>query len=192
MAGRGRQILLRYAQALHELARQGGAVESVTATLDGLHETVAHNEELRIHLASPQLGHESKKRLVLGVLGRGQTGDGADDLVRRTVGLLVDRGRASLVGELGPVFREVADEAAGRLSAKVRSAAPLDEGQRSRLVQQLGALTGKTISLEESVDPGLLGGVSIILGSQMIDGSVRRRLQSLQGSLMRAPVGAAS
>ncbi len=187
MAGSGRQILLRYAQALHELASAGGAVERVMATLDGLHETVEHNEELRLHLASPQLGNSSKKRLVLGVLG-----DDTDDLVRRTVGLLVDRGRAALVGGLGPVFREVAMAAAGRLTAKVTSAAPLDDGQRSRLVEQLGALTGKTISLEESVDPGLLGGVSIILGSQMIDGSVRRRLESLQGSLMRAPVGAAS
>ncbi len=183
---------MRYAQALHQLAEQDGVVERVMGELDGLHQTVEHNEELRLHLTSPQLGRASKKRLVQGVLDHGPEGDGAHDLVRRTIGLLVDRGRASLVGDLGPVFHATAMVAAGKLVAQVTSATPLDAGQRARLVEQLGALTGKTISLEESVDPGLLGGVSIIMGSKMIDGSLRRHLETLQDRLLRAPVGAAT
>ncbi len=180
-------VLLRYARALYELAAQAGEVGRVESDLDVLSQTIGGNQELRIHLESPRLTRESKKRLLAGVLG-----SNVSDLVQRTVMLLVDKGRAALLGGLGPVYGGVAMEATGRMVARVTSAAPLEDAQRSRLVSELQALTSKTITLDESVDPDLLAGIRIVLGSRMIDGSLRRRLESLGDSLIRAPVGAAN
>ena len=103
-------VLLRYATALYQLVSAGGAGAVATAggQLDALAHNVAHNEELRIHLASPRLGRESKRRLLSHVLGA-QTGDA----VRRTVMLLVDKGRASEVGGLAGLLLHAFSQAAG-------------------------------------------------------------------------------
>ena len=180
-------VLLRYATALYQLVSAGGAGAVATAggQLDALAHNVAHNEELRIHLAAPRLGRESKRRLLSHVLGA-QTGDA----VRRTVMLLVDKGRASEVGGLAASFHTVARKAEGRETARVTSATALDDGQRAQLVAELQRLTGLTITLDESVDPALIGGLRVVLGSKMIDGSLARRLAALGENLFRAPVGA--
>ncbi len=178
-------VLDRYARALHELAVAAGDVAAVGRSLSALAETIEENPELAGHLHSPQLTRDSKKRMLLGVLG-----DDVDDLARRTVLLLADRGRAGAVGELAHAWNHIVMETEGRQVAQVTSAVPLDDETRARLLRQLGTITGKTISLTEAVDPDLLGGVRILLGSKMIDGSLRRRLESLGESLIRAPLGA--
>ena len=187
MADRVNPVLLRYANALYQLVSAGGADAVAVAgrQLDTLAHNVAHNEELRIHLASPRLGRESKKRLLSHVLG-----DAGNDAVRRTVMLLVDKGRASEVGGLAGSFHAVAAKAEGRETAHVTSATALDDGQRARLKDELQRLTGLTITLDESVDPALIGGLRVVLGSKMIDGSLARRLDALGENLFRAPVGA--
>lgn len=179
------QVLQRYANALYQLAHEQGQAEAVVVQLDALSETIAGNEELRMHLGSPRMPNASKKALLAGVMGSGVT-----DLARRTVDLLVDRGRGALVSDLGPVYRDVAMAAAGRAIAKVTSVQPLDDEQRGRLVAQLNQLTGKIVTLEETTDASLLGGVKIVLGSQMIDGSLRRRLEDLGETLYRVQLGA--
>lgn len=184
MADRVNPVLLRYANALYQLVGADGAGD-VSHQLDALAHNVANNEELRIHLASPRLGRESKQRLLSHVLG-----EGGNDAVRRTVMLLVDKGRASEVGGLAASFHTVAAKAEGRETARVTSATPLDDGQRARLKDELQRLTGLTITLDESVDAGLIGGLRVVLGSKMIDGSLARRLDALGENLFRAPMGA--
>jgi len=181
----GNLVLDRYARALHELAASAGSVEAVGRSLSALSEVIGDNPELAAHLSSPERTRESKKRVLLALLGAD-----VDDLARRTVLLLADRGRAGVVGDLARAWNHIVMETQGLQVAQVTSAVPLDDETRAQLVAQLGKITGKTISLEESVDADLLGGVRILLGSKMIDGSLRRRLESLGESLTRAPLGA--
>jgi F-type H+-transporting ATPase subunit delta len=181
----GRLVLQRYARALLELASGVDAVDAVTADLTALAETIAAHDDLAAYLASPRLTRQRKRALLTALLG-----SGTHDLVRRTVLLMVDKGRAGQVPELALVYGEVAREAAGRVVARVESAVPLDDGMRRRLIEQLGALSGKTVTLDEQVVPELMGGLRIVLGSQMFDGSLQRRLEAVRDRLLRAPLGA--
>lgn len=178
-----RLILLRYAKALHELASEAGAVDAVTAGLADLTESINSDEQIGRMLASPRLARERKRGLLLALLGVG-----SHDLVRRTVLLLADKGRAGAVTELAAVFETVAMEAAGRVVARVESAAPLDDELRSRLLRELEALTGKTVTLDETVVQSLLGGFRVVLGSRMIDGSLKRRLERMNETLLDVPL----
>ena len=180
-------VLNRYAIALYDLASQAGASDDVARDLNALADMVAGNDELRIHLTSPQFTIGTKKRVLAGVLG-----DDAHDLVRRTVMLLADRGRAGVVGGLAAAYAGVAGSREGREVAKVTSAVPLTDEVREKLVQQLQTITGNTVTLEESVDPSLLGGVRVVMGSRMIDGSLRRRLETIGERMSRASLGAAN
>jgi F-type H+-transporting ATPase subunit delta len=182
-----RLVLLRYAKALHALAHEAGAVDGVRAGLDELVERIGSDEQIGRQLASPRLTRDRKRGLLLALLG-----DGSHDLVRRTVLLLADKGRAGTVPELAGVFHDVAMEAAGRLVARVESAVPLDDEMRSRLVRELGALTGKTVTLDETVAEDLMGGLRIVMGSRMIDGSLKRRLERMGETLLGVPLAAAA
>jgi F-type H+-transporting ATPase subunit delta len=105
---------------------------------------------------------------------------------------MADKGRAGLLAELKPAFDEIAMAASGRAVASVTSATPLDDAVRTRLTAQLGDLTGKHITLEETVDESLLGGISVRIGSRMIDGSLKRRLEMLEHTMLGAHIALAS
>ena len=176
-------VLRRYAQALLDLAGEAKAVEQVRKDLAGFAAAIGQTEGLAASLASPRVTREQKRALVTSALGPGR-----HDLVRRTVLLLVDKGRAGLLPELASVFEEAAMEAEGRSVATVTSAVPLDASLRGRLAEQLSATSGLKITLEERVDAELLGGLRVVIGSRMIDGSVKRRLEELRARLLRAPM----
>lgn len=176
-------VLNRYANALFQLAHEQGTTEQVEAGLMDLDAVLRENEALRGQLGNPRIGRDAKRSILLQVMG-----DGVNDLLRRTVLLLVDKGRAGLLPSFAEVFNAVAMEASGRAVAQVTSATPLDDGARVKLREQLSRITGKTVSLTETVDESLLGGLRVVIGSRMIDGSLRRRLEQLQAQLLQAPV----
>jgi len=184
MAGES-QIVARYARALHELAAKAGVVDKVGADVQAVMQRLAGSAESRGQLASPRLGREKKRELVVSLLP-----PGTHDLLRRALLLMVDKGRGDAIAGLGAAFHEVAMAAAGRAVAHVSSAVALDDAARARLVAQLSRITGKTIGLQESVDPALLGGTRILVGSRMLDGSVAARLSALRARLMAAPLPA--
>lgn len=179
-------ILNRYATALHALARQAGIQEQIEAQLLDFDHALAGNESLRKTLENPRRTRAEKRRVLAAVLG-----DATTPLLRNTVLLMADKGRAALLPGFARVYGDVAMAAAGRQVAKVTSAAPLDDDTRRRLKEQLERLTGKTITLEERLDESLLGGLRVVVGSQMIDGSLRRRLQNLENTLLRVPLAGA-
>lgn len=184
MAGSA-HVLQRYARALHELAHAagGGAVEQVGKDLHALLAVLAADPEARRRLQTPRLPREAKREVLRHALPQG-----SHDLLRRTLMLLIDKGRAGELEGLGAAWDEVALAASGRAVAQVTSATPLDAATRERLTGQLARLTGKTIQLKESVDPALLGGARILVGSRMLDGTVHARLEALRARLLAAPL----
>ncbi len=179
-------ILQRYAHALHDLAQRDGAVPAVRASLAALAARLDAEPALSRPLHSPQVTRARKRELLLAALG-----PACPDLVRRAVLLLVDKGRAGLAGEFGPVFAEVARAAAGEAVARVQSAAALDDGTRTNLRRQLEQLTRRSITLQEEVSAELLGGLRVVVGSRMIDGTVARRLERMQARLLAVPLAGA-
>ena len=180
-------IVQRYAQALLDLAREQGTSEQVEAELGALDGMLAENADLRRQLGNPRLGRDVTKRILADLIG-----DAPNDLLRRTLMLMADKGRAGLLPEFASAYNEVAMIAAGRQIAKVASAAPLDDQMRGGLKARLEALTGKEIIISESVDESLLGGLRVTIGSRMIDGSLKRRLAVLETNMLNAPLAPGS
>jgi F-type H+-transporting ATPase subunit delta len=178
-------VLQRYATALHELATAAGTVERVEADLLALSARIAADPATGRKLASPRLTREAKRELLKSLLSAG-----GNDLVRRTVMLLTDKGRAAAVPELAAVFTRVSMTAAGRAQGLVHTPAPLDAATKTSLEQKLGALTGQTVTLQESVEPELVAGLRVVVGSRMIDGTVKTRLERMRAALLAAPLPA--
>lgn len=180
-------IVHRYALALHDLAGKAGLGGEVGPQLADLGAMLDESPLLRRQLANPRVGRQAKKAVLEKLLGAG-----VPDVLRRTVLLMTDKGRAGELHLLPGEYEKIAMAAEGRAVADVQSAVPIDDATRAQLIAQLAAVTGKQISLAESVDESLLGGLRVVIGSRMIDGSLRRRLEMLQQKMLSAPLAAGS
>lgn len=161
-----------YAQAIFQIAEAEGALDVVGDELYRFARAVEQQSELRDALTDPGLPAERKKAVLGDLLGERAS--------RHTVsilGFLVDQGRARDLSRIIEELARVAAERRNRALAEVRSAIPLDEGQRARLAEALERATGKKVELKVLVDPSVVGGLVARVGDQVIDGTVRRRLE---------------
>ncbi len=127
-------------------------------------------------------GHHTlanRRAILNAVLGR----IGADPNVRKFLELVLQRGRISGIEQIYLHYRDLADDAAGRIRATVKSAAALDPSAQNRIKSALEKATGKQVLLETEVDPELIGGLVAHVGSITLDRSVRTSLDKLRSSL---------
>jgi F-type H+-transporting ATPase subunit delta len=171
----------RYARALFSLARDEGRVDALRAELDALVTLLGANRELRDAIFRPLWPSAERRQVLRSVCER----LGASDTLRRFCSLLVDQRRVVEIESIHAVYAELADEAAGRMRAKVVSASPLSDAQRERLRSALSARTGRVLELELERDPELLGGAVAQVGGLVFDGSLKTQLAQLRASLMR-------
>jgi len=165
----------RYASALFELASEAGTVSAVESDLDTLAEALRESPELRSLIRNPEVSREALGRVLSG-LGNQLA---LAELTRNFLGVLAQNRR---VGELPKViraFQSIAAAQRGEVTAEVASAHALTDEQLSTLEQKLRARQGRTVKLKTRVDPDLLGGLVVTIGSQRIDSSIRSRLNSL-------------
>ena len=165
----------RYASALFDLASEAGTVSAVETDLETLAEALRESAELRALIKNPEVSREALGRVLAGI------GEhlGLSDLTRNFLGVLAQNRR---VGELPATiraFQSIAAAQRGEVSAEVASAHPLSDEQLATLEQKLRAREGRTVKLKTRVDPALLGGLVVTIGSQRIDSSIRSRLNSL-------------
>ena len=176
-----RTLARRYARALLGTAEEqgGDAIEKVEADVLGLAEMWVTSTDLRNLMQHPSVPREKKKETFAKLLaGR------VSDVTIRFVGLLVEKKRLFLIEDIAQEFSKAADEARGIARARVRTFMPLGDAQREKLRARLARFTNrKTIELEESVDPALLGGIVVRIGDQVLDGSVEGQLRKLRERL---------
>jgi F-type H+-transporting ATPase subunit delta len=165
----------RYATALFGLARDEQQIDAVTRSLDSLEAALTESNDFKVLVSSPLIGRGDAGKAV-----RALTGSlGLDPITAKFLGVLADNGR---LGELKSVIRLVRQLAAGHrgeTSAEVVSARPLGDDQLAALKAKLKARLGRDVAVDASVDPNLLGGIVVKLGSQMIDASIRTKLNTL-------------
>lgn len=174
-----RSIAARYAQAVFDIARSDGAVDALAREVEALSETIAASAELRSVLASPVLSREDQARAIGAVadaLGLGPT-------LKNTLALMSENRRLFALPQLLAALRGLIAEARGEMTAEVVSARALTPEQAERLTRTLSEKSGKTVKLDTRIDEGLIGGMIVRLGSQMIDTSVRSKLSSLQNAM---------
>lgn len=165
----------RYASALFDLASEAGTVSAVESDLDNLRAALAESAELRALIRNPEVSRSALGRVVAGL------GDhlGLSGLTKNFLGVLAANRRLSALPGMIRAFAVIAAAQRGEVQAEVASAHPLSADQIATLETKLRAREGRTVKLTSKVDPDLLGGLVVTIGSQRIDSSIRTRLNSL-------------
>ena len=172
----------RYASALFELAEEQGALDSVRDDLIDLRTMIREAPELARVLTSPVIGRGEQAAAVDAVMERANIGE----LARRFVNVVARNRRLFALPGMIDVYRALLAERRGEMTAEVTSAQPLSEAQRSALESALMRSVGANVSIDAKVDPGVLGGLIVKVGSRMVDSSLRTKLEKLQLSMKGA------
>ena len=168
-----------YAEAMFRSALEKGALEPVAESL-ALVASIAQDERMHSVFGNPRVSAQQKKDLVAAVAG-----DRMDPITRRLLSLLVDGHREVLIGSIAEQFEELKHEHDKVLRARITSAQPLTDVQRSEIVSALERRYGKKVEAELDVDPQLLGGARVQIGDQVINASVRDALAQMAAALTR-------
>ncbi len=169
----------RYATALFELARDGDELDSVANDLDRLTMLLDESEDLDRALKSPAFSIGDKQRALSAVLEKA----GIKGLSARFLMLVAHNNRLSLVRDMVAAFHALLSAHRGEVSAQVISASPLTGPQQETLAKTLKSTIGQDVKIETFVDPDILGGLIVKIGSRMIDSSLRTRLNNLRTAM---------
>ena len=169
----------RYASALFSLAREADSLDAVARDMQGLAEMLRASPDLRFALANPDFRQEQKRRALAGICER----SGAHRLTRNCIGVLARHGRIALLGEVAGCFESLLAAGRRERQAELVSAHPLSPERRNRIQELLERATGGRIRLCAVVDPGLLSGLALRLGSVLIDCSLQTRLNNLAAAM---------
>jgi F-type H+-transporting ATPase subunit delta len=169
-----------YARALFDAALEEGRLEPVRDEVAQLAQAVAEVPELRELLRNPQLDPRAKAAALKEVLS------GGEDLVRNFVLLLADKGRAGIFEEIAREFERLIAEHEGVVHAELTTAVELSDKDARDLLEQIEQAAGRKVEATRTVDPGLIGGIVLQVGSHRLDASVRGRLERLRRELATA------
>jgi F-type H+-transporting ATPase subunit delta len=165
----------RYATALFELARDSKTIDAVEASLADVRAALEQSPEFARLVASPLVSRQDAAKAVAAVAAS----IGVDGTTKNFLGVLAENRRLSQLPAIIRAFRSLAANHRGETKAEVTSAHPLSAAQVDALKQQLRTRIGRDVSVDLSVDPALLGGLVVKIGSQMIDSSIKTRLNTL-------------
>ncbi|WP_332837629.1 ATP synthase F1 subunit delta [Neoroseomonas rubea] len=177
----------RYAQALIGLAddlRQAepGAIDRIAADLEGLLSLWQGDEGFRRFIADPRLDGAKQRAGVFAILDR--VGTGTE--VRNLLGVLITNRRLSALPSVAAAFGMLLAERRGQQTAEVTTAHPLTDTQRAQIVARLTEAGFSGVRLSETVDPAILGGLVVRIGSRLYDNSIKSKLQRLQYAMKGA------
>jgi F-type H+-transporting ATPase subunit delta len=165
----------RYASALFDLAVEHGQVTAVERDLDSLREALAESEDMRRLIRDPETSRRKAAAAMDGIAAH----LGTAPLTRNFLGVLADNRRLGALPAMIRAFHAIAAAQRGEVTAEVTSAYPLDHGQIEALTQRLTAREGRDVKIRAAVNPDILGGLVVKIGSRQIDSSIRTRLNSL-------------
>jgi F-type H+-transporting ATPase subunit delta len=165
----------RYALALFELARDERALDSVSADLDTVNRAVAESADLRALIGSPLIGRDSAAKAIAAVTPM----LGVGPITANFLGVLAHNSRLSQLPAIIRAFKSLVAAHRGETTAEVTSAHPLDGEQIGALRDKLRQRYGRDVTIEAKVDPSILGGLIVKMGSRQIDGSIRTKLNTL-------------
>ena len=175
-------IAERYGLALYELADEAKCLDEVAGDLESLKSLITDSADLDKLLRSPLIDRDDKARAMTTILEQG----GANALTRRFVGVVAENNRLFVLAEMITAYLAELSRRRGEITAEVTSARPLNDEQLQALSESLRAKLGGKVSVEPHVDPSLIGGLVVRVGSRMIDASLKTKLQRLQYAMKGA------
>lgn len=165
----------RYASALFALARETKSIEAVEASLATLESAMAQSDDLKALIKSPLVARAAAIRAIGAVAAQLKL----DPLTTKTLGVLAQNRRLGQTVATIAAFRQLAAAHRGEASADVTSAHPLSADQVTALKAKLKGRVGRDVAVNLKTDPAILGGLIVKIGSQMIDSSIRTKLNTL-------------
>jgi F-type H+-transporting ATPase subunit delta len=165
----------RYATALFELARDEKQLETVAASLAALKRALGESEDFRALTASPLISRDE----AIGAVAATAKAMKVDTTTSKFLGVLARNRRLAELGAVIRAFDMLLSAHRGEATAEVVSAHPLTDDQVAALKKNLENRLGRDVSVDLAVDPAILGGLVVKVGSQMIDGSIRTKLNTL-------------
>jgi F-type H+-transporting ATPase subunit delta len=172
----------RYAQALFDLATDDKVLAAVEADLKSLKAALAESRDLKVLIGSPAFSAEDKGKGLAAIAKAAKF----NTTTQKFLGLLAANGRANALGSVITGFEALAAKARGAVSAEVTTALPLSDAQAKGVAAALRQALGKDPEITTRVDPALLGGIRVKVGSRLFDASLRSKLDSLKFALKRA------
>jgi len=172
----------RYASALFDLATDQKQVAAIEADLKSLKAAIADSKDLRTLLASPTFSAEDKAKGLVGIGAKAKF----NMTTLKFLGLLASNGRAAALPAVIDGFAKLSAAARGAVSAEVTTAVALTAAQAKGVQAALRQSLGKDPEITTRVDPALLGGIKVKVGSRLFDASLKSKLDSLKFALKRA------
>ncbi len=169
-------IAQRYASAVYDLAKEGKKVKAIETDLDALTGALNDSEDFRNLIHSPIYTRDEQGAAISALSKKMKL----SPVMGNTLALMASKRRLFVLPQLVKSLREAIAEDKGEVTAEVTSAKALTKAQSDSLAKSLKATTGKTVTLQTTVDDSLIGGLIVKVGSKMIDTSIRSKLNSLQ------------
>jgi F-type H+-transporting ATPase subunit delta len=169
-----------YARALFDAALEEDRLDPVRGQLAELVAAEAEVPELRELLRNPQLDARARRAALEDLLSDG------DELLRNFLLVLVDKGRTGQLEEIAREFERLVAEHEGIVHAELTTAVELSDEEANEFLEQIEKASGRKVEATRSVDPGLIGGIVLQVGSLRLDASVRGRLERLRRELATA------
>lgn len=169
-------LATRYAAALFELADSKKALDAVAGDLTALQKMIGESDDLRRLMNSPVLDREAQTK----AMGAVVKAAGFNELTQKFVGLVAQNRRLFTLSAMIKAFLKLLADRRGEISAEVTAARPLTAEQQASVAEAIKRAVGSKVSIDVKVDPSLLGGLVVRVGSRMIDSSLKTKLQKLQ------------
>ena len=169
----------RYASSLFELALEAGSIDAVSGDLNRFQAMIESSDDLKRLVLSPVFTAEDQTRAVVALCEKAAFGP----LVTNFLKVVAGNRRLFAVSGMIASFRQIAAAHRGEVTAEVTSAHALTSEQENELKAALKSVTGKEVSISVTVDPSLLGGLIVKIGSRQIDTSLRTKLSTLKLAL---------
>ena len=176
------EVGARYAQALFDLALETGRLEAVRADLASLKAAWIESADLRRLATSPVIAAEDQQKGLLAIADKAKF----DGTTKNFLGLLAQNGRARDLGGVITGFEALYARHTGVVAAEIVSAMPLTAAQSSLIRSALKQALGKTPEMTARVEPAILGGLKVKVGSKLFDASLKTRLDQMKFALKRA------
>jgi F-type H+-transporting ATPase subunit delta len=172
----------RYASALFELANESSKLSDVEKDLVTFQGLLDESSDLVRLVRSPVIAADDQARAIAVIVDKA----GIDGLAANFLKLVSSNRRLFVIQDIIKAYRTLAAKARGEIAAEVTSAVPLSDEQVASLKETLKASMGKDVTLQSRVDPSLLGGLIVKVGSRMIDSSLKTKLQNIKVALSEA------
>jgi F-type H+-transporting ATPase subunit delta len=172
----------RYAAALFELADEQKALDQVAGDLRQLRAMISESAEFQRLIRSPVLSRAEQGRAINAIAEQA----GFSQLTRNFIGLVAQNRRLFVVPAIIDAFLALLAERRGEVTAQVTAAQPLTDAQRTLVEEQLKRAVGSKVAVEIKIDPSLLGGMIVKVGSRMVDASLKSKLHRLEAAMKGA------